>query len=117
MVKSFGIFAIVFISIFALVGIYFLMRCCARSRNRLLQLIKLKLERKLFYGSFHRYMIISNLKLTYTIWAFLCLTASLTSIKNKAISTVYMLLFGAVLVWPLYVIGFMMKYKDILDTT
>ena len=29
---------------------------------------------KLFYNSFLRYMIVSNLKLTYTVWGFFMLT-------------------------------------------
>ena len=35
-----------------------------------------KLQEKLFYSSFLRYMIVSNLKLTYTVWGFFILTTA-----------------------------------------
>ena len=36
LIKSYGLFAIVLAGIFILLGIYFLVKCCARSRNKVI---------------------------------------------------------------------------------
>jgi len=85
--KSLGAFAIILLGLFIGVGIYFLLRCCT---GKLCTQIKDKLHEKLFYNSFLRYMIVSNLKLNYTIWGFLIFYYSFESHKSMAITCVLM---------------------------
>ena len=66
--KSLGLFAVALLLITAGVVIYFLMRT---SKGEMCQKIKMKLEDKLFYNAFLRYMTVSNLKLNFTLWGFL----------------------------------------------
>ena len=66
--KSLGAFSIILLFLCIGVGIYILLKMCTGS---LCSKIKDKLAEKLFFNSFLRYMIVSNLKLNYTIWGFL----------------------------------------------
>ena len=70
LVKSLGLFAVTVISLLVLVLVYQVTRL---STNKMgpVHRAKVRLEKKLFYSSFLRYMIVSNLKLNFTIWAFL----------------------------------------------
>ena len=69
-VKSLGFFALVFLGLVSLVPIYYAFRA-SKNQNSIAYKIRAKLEKKLFYSSFLRYMIVSNLKLNFTAWAFL----------------------------------------------
>ena len=66
--KSLGLFAVALALITIGVVIYYLMRTC---KGAICQKIKTKLEDKLFYNAFLRYMTVSNLKLNFTLWGFL----------------------------------------------
>ena len=68
--KSLGLFLVVILGLLFLLLIYFIVKA-AKNETTLAYKIKIKLEKKLFYSSFLRYMIVSNLKLNYTTWAFL----------------------------------------------
>ena len=46
----------------------------------------MKLEQKLFFSSFLRYMIVSNLKLNYTAWAFILSQWGFNSLQQSAMS-------------------------------
>ena len=68
--KSLGFFTLVFLVLIALVLIYYAFKASKNTKS-IAYKIREKLEKKLFYSSFLRYMIVSNLKLNFTIWAFL----------------------------------------------
>ena len=68
--KSLGVFFVVLFGLVLLVVIYLLVKA-AKTKTGIVHKIRLKLEKKLFYSSFLRYMIVSNLKLNFTTWAFL----------------------------------------------
>ena len=70
--KSLGVFAVVLLGMLIAVLVFFVLKCCKMQKCNGIrtQLVK-KLEKKLFYAGFIRYMIVSNLKLTYTVTAFL----------------------------------------------
>ena len=68
--KSLGVFFVVLFGLVLLVVIYLLVKA-AKTKTGIAHKIRLKLEKKLFYSSFLRYMIVSNLKLNFTTWAFL----------------------------------------------
>ena len=84
MFKTLGIFGFVLIILLILVGIYLILKhahkAVAQKREGTCtkNVIKIKelLSKKLFYSSFLRYMIVSNLKLTVTIFGFFILTWS-----------------------------------------
>ena len=84
MFKTLGIFGFVLIILLILVGIYLILKhthkAVAQKREgpftKNVMKIKELLSKKLFYSSFLRYMIVSNLKLTVTIFGFFILTWS-----------------------------------------
>ena len=75
LMKSLGLFLVVLLGLVFLVVIYLAIKA-SKTKSGIAYKIRLKLEKKLFYSSFLRYMIVSNLKLTYTVFGFFILTAS-----------------------------------------
>ena len=73
------------------------------------------LEKKLFYSSFLRYMIVSNLKLNYTAWAFLISHWSYKSATEGIKSTLFLLSIFGICIWPLFIIIFMLKNQSKLE--
>ena len=71
--------------------------------------IKLLLQKKLFYSSILRYMIVSNLKLNYTTWAFLIATGSFTSIREGMQTSILIAVIIGLYSFPLFVMAFMVK--------
>ena len=74
-------------------------KCCSN--------LKAKIEKKLFYSSFYRYMIISNLKLTVTMWGFLLASWSFDTFSKGASSIGYTIGILLLLVWPLFIMIFL----------
>ena len=70
LLKSLGLFGVVVIGLLLSVAFYFLIKGLNK-KHAIIAKVKAKLEKKLFYSSFLRYMIVSNMKLNYTVWAFL----------------------------------------------
>lgn len=69
-IKSLGLFGLVLAVLIFLVTVYYATKCIKNKRG-LAHKLRTKLEEKLFYSSILRYFIVSNLKLNYTISAFL----------------------------------------------
>ena len=109
--KSLGLFFVVIIGLLLLVLVYFMVKASKNEKSIAFK-IKVKLEKKLFYSSFLRYMIISNLKLTFTTWAFLMSQWSFETISGGAQTSVKILVIVWLGVWPLFIIGFMLKKQD-----
>ena len=84
MFKTLGIFGFVIVILLILMLVYFVLKWttnAVRSKKvgllvKTLAKIKDAISQKLFYNSFLRYMIVSNLKLTYTVFGFFILTTS-----------------------------------------
>ena len=78
MFKTLGIFGFVIVILLILMLVYFVLKWTTnaiRSKKvgllvKTLAKIKDAISQKLFYNSFLRYMIVSNLKLTYTVFGF-----------------------------------------------
>ena len=85
--KSLGLFLVVMMGLLFLVVIYYMVKA-SKNEQSLSYKIKVKLEKKLFYSSFLRYMIVSNLKLNFTTWAFLIAQFSFDSIASGAKTSV-----------------------------
>ena len=65
--------------------------------------LKIKLKKKLFYSSFLRYMIVSNLKLNFTIWAFLVSQGSFETIIKGATTVIYLLILFGICIYPVFI--------------
>lgn len=70
--KSLGLFTIILVVMLALLGIYYLIKLC--SNVPCFGKIKILLKKKLFYSSWIRYLIESNLKVTHNSIFFLAIT-------------------------------------------
>ena len=106
--KSLGLFALVVLMLLILACIYFLMKKLD-NKHRVFEKIKVKLKQKLFFSSFLRYMIVSNIKLNYTIWAFLIGSGSFTTIASSLATASYIVSIIGLCVWPIYIAWFMIK--------
>ena len=104
--QSLGVFGIVLILLLVLVAIYFMMFVCAHKVS-LFGKIRDLIYKKLFYNGFLRYMIVSNLKLTYTVWGFFFVFYGFdTSIQTtKTIGCISVIAF--LLLYPLWVMIFL----------
>ena len=83
LIKSLGLFFVVILVLLFFVLIYFVVKS-SKNEKSLAYKVKVKLEKKLFYSSFLRYLIVSNLKLNFTTWAFLISKWSFESFKEGA---------------------------------
>ena len=106
--KSLGLFFVVILGLLFLVLIYFIVRASKNEKNFAFK-IKMKLEKKLFYSSFLRYMIVSNLKLNFTTWAFLISQWSFETFSKGAQTSIKVLVIFGICIWPLFIIIFMIK--------
>ena len=77
--KSLGFFTLGLLLLVLLVLVYFAFKA-SKNPKSLISKMREKLEKKLFYSSFLRYMIVSNLELNFTAWAFLISQWSFDSI-------------------------------------
>ena len=85
--KSLGLFLVILLGLLLLVVIYFAIKAL-KTKSGIAYKVKLKLEKKLFFSSFLRYMIVSNLKLNYTTWAFLLNEWSFETISSGSKSII-----------------------------
>ena len=77
--KTLGVFLFVIVLIGISFGVYFLAKLLAKTNNPKVQGLIEKLKSVLFYNSIFRFMIQSNLKLTYTFCAFALFYSSFDS--------------------------------------
>ena len=108
LMKSLGLFFVVILGLLFLVLIYFVVRS-SKNEKSLAYKVKVKLEKKLFYSSFLRYLIVSNLKLNFTTWAFLISKWSFESFKEGAQTFIMSSVIFFLLLWPLLIVAFMLK--------
>jgi len=114
-VKSLGMFALVIFVLILLVTFWAITRCLQNRGINVGQKIKVALEKKLFYNSLYRYMIISNLKLTYTLWGFLLAAFSFATTQASLQTIGYLVGISLLLVWPFFIFVFLQKNQDRLD--
>jgi hypothetical protein len=109
-VKSLGIFAIVLLGLGALFLVYLvvkMMKKCTGLSNTL--------ERKLFFSSFIRYMIVGNLKMNYTILAFLLSSFSFATTIEGVQTIAYIVGLIALCMWPVFIVYFLTRNKEKLE--
>ena len=94
---------------------YFILRMLNKSGNKHVKTIKEKLERKLFYNGLYRYLIISNLKLTVTLFGFLITTWSFTTFTLGTATIALITGIIAILVWPVFIIFFLERHYSELE--
>ena len=110
--KSLGVFGFVLIGLGIAMVIYGLLKVCNIEKCAP---IKAKLQKKLFFGAWLRYMIVSNLKITYTIMAFLLsgfsFATTFAGIKTAAFTAGLL----CILAWPVVIAIFMFRNQSRLD--
>ena len=83
------------------------MRCCA--------FILATLKAKLFYNAWVRYMIESNLKVTSNCLFYLSINTNYDTFENKVQSAIRIIIFAILIIWPLFLIGFLHWRKSELE--
>ena len=112
--KSLGMFLLVLLCLMVLLLVYFALKA-TRIQNSIAHKIKMKLEQKLFFRSFLRYMIASNLELNFTAWAFILSQWGFNSLQQGAMSVFQLLLIFILFLWPAFIVLLMMKYQNRLE--
>ena len=112
--KNLGLFGVAFGGLLVLISTYYLIKRF-NTKYKLIDKMKVKLEEKLFYAAFLRYMIVSNLKLTYTIWAFLIGMWGFVTLQSSLSSLAYVIVLFAICLWPIFVIYILLVNHDKLQ--
>ena len=118
MAKSLGIFALGIVGLLISVAFYLILAAISRGKLRCLHGPKDFMHKQLFYNSFLRYMFVSNLKLTALIWGFFIYSYNkgFSSPKNFYYTLGYLLGLVFVLIYPIFIMYFLQKNQDILET-
>ena len=108
-------FALIILGLLVFLVIWGVAKCLAKRGISLVSKVKLMIEKKLFFNSFYRYLIISNLKLTYTLWAFLIAAYSFSTTMETVQTIGYIVGILALTIWPLFIFVFLQKNQDKLE--
>ena len=110
--KSLGLYAIVLGGLLIAIGFYVIMRflCLEKCKG-----VRTFLQKKLFYGSFIRYMIVSNLKVNYTVTAFLVSSWSFATFMSGIVTSGFIIALIGICFFPVAIIIFMSKNYDRLE--
>ena len=95
--------------------VYVILRMMSKSGNKHIKTVIKKIERKLFYNGLYRYLIISNLKLTVTLFGFLIAMWSFETFTQGAGTITLIIGIIAILVWPVFIIFFLEKHYSELE--
>ena len=112
LIRGLGVFAIVLILNLIGVAIYFLLAAISRGKCQWLKTPRDFLHRKLFYNGFLRYLIVSNLKLTITAWAFFI---SYYSERSPYKAAGFLIGIKVLLFYPILFMVFLIKNQDKLE--
>ena len=116
LVQSLGVFLVAFLAILIALLVYYAVKNLAKSTNKTAQKLLNMLRAKLFYSSFFRYSLQSNIKLTYTFWAFFLAYYSLETVVKSLQTLAYTLTIVGLIAWPLYIAWFVYKNQEVLKT-
>ena len=108
--KSLGLYGIVFLTLLALIGLFVVVNFIPSFAR-----FKKYLKKKLFFHSFIRYMIVSNLKFNYTVTAFLITSWSFATFVNGIRTSAFVVALTAICAWPVFIYVFMKKNKERLE--
>lgn len=106
--ESFAIYGLILALLLILLLIYLMIRLL-NSRNKTLRSIRTFLYNKLFYNSWIRYMIESNLKTTHNTVFFLYLTGSFATLLDSGKTFTMCLLLAIIVLWPVFIWLFLSK--------
>ena len=110
--RGLGVFSIVLVLGLLGVAIYVLLSAMTRGHCKWLKTPRDFIHRKLFYNGFLRYLIVSNLKLTITAWAFFIYQYS-DGVQIKAAGFFVGII--ALLIYPVLFMYFLLKNQDSLE--
>ena len=113
-IKQLGIFILALIMI--ILGIFvYLCLASIKSQNPVILKTREMIKNKLFFSSMYRYLIVSNLKLTYTLLGFCVAFWSFNSAQQGTASIGYLLGICGLIIWPLFIMVFLYRRIDELE--
>ena len=112
--QNMGIFGLCF-GLFLLMILVYFVTLFAAERIKCCRTVKDKLQSKLFYNLWIRYMIESYLKNTHYFVFFLAINASFDSNNDKIRTWILIAFLALYLLWPLFIILFLYKKQKVLD--
>ena len=112
--KSFGLFGLAGALIVLGLIIHRAIKCL-KQKTGLAHKARLALEKKLCHSGWLKYLIVSNLKLNYTIWAFLLAKGGFETVSQGVLTIVQLLLLTVLIIFPPFIMIFLTKHKDDLD--
>jgi len=112
--KSLGIFVFALFVLLFLSLLYLLLRVMKRcvKKYKLVSDLKDLLETKLFYNSFIRYLLQSNLKILHNSVTFLVFTGGFASFGTGALTIGQGLVCLGLLIWPIYMTVYLIKNQE-----
>ena len=112
---SLGSFALAFVLLLILFGIYYLAKFLRKTFPKL-KYVEDKIREKLFYNGFIRYMITANLKLTHTSLFFLAITGTSFDSASDAISSISkVFILVLIVVWNVFITCFIFFNRNRLE--
>ena len=109
LIKSLGIFGLFLLCLLISLSIYLLLRFLEK-KFEFMRIPKEFIYKKLFYNSYLRYMIVSNLKLTMLLWAFFFYSYGIDSSKSRLYTIGYLLGIISLLAYSFGLMYFLLKY-------
>ena len=103
-----GIFVLVLLMILLGCLFYLILKTCDQ-RIKIIRITKEMLYKKLFYSSFLRYMIVSNMELTTTVWAFFIYSYGFDTFEYHFYTVCYLVAIIFLLVYPFFTMYFLLK--------
>ena len=100
--KSLGVFLFVLLLMGCVLIVYGIAKLIARSESACAKKVVSMLRAKLFYSGFYRYMLQSNIKLTYTFWAFFLAAYSFESPVQSVKTFGFIVAITGLIIWPIF---------------
>ena len=115
MFKSLGIFVLTMIAILAGVVMYWVLKSMEK-KVKVAQKGRRFIGHRLFFSSFLRFMIVSNMELTVTVWGYFIYSYGQDSLEYKLYATCYAVGIVGMLIYPLFLMVFLMRNQSTLGT-
>ena len=104
---------LIFFLILVALLVYLVCKFCQRKCGKFWAMLKVFIEKKLFYSSPIRYIIISYIKLLNQFLNFLCLAIVVTGSWFEGTVSVFFVV--GLMIWPLWTLYFQIKNHDKLE--
>ena len=115
MFKSLGIFVLTLIAILAGVVMYWVLKSMEK-KVKVAEKGRRFIGHRLFFSSFLRFMIVSNMELTVTVWGFFVYSFGQDSFEYKVYASCYAAGIVGMLIYPFFLMVFLMRNQPTLGT-